>query len=307
MVWNRAHAMNIGIRYAQGEYFLSTDIDLIYSENVLENLSVKCSANVQVFSKAFLLPRGYSQFDKLDGKRDFKKTDNRTFGLFHCTHLDHMRAIHGYDQYYRIWGFEDKDIKERIGLPVRWLEEDTFPIYHQWHRPGSVHEMMTWLWQDMTIHYALSRLQSKPHENWGELILSHERPLNNEREIRSFECSLKGNRFTRRKLMIEVVSNLLNHPELEVKLHLQKPSVSLDKMNGPQHLLKSIPQILRIFAALLKYKQGSRYTTETEAFAAYWHFIYSLIFNAAIVRDYRITRGSRNFVISLLGRHTDAS
>jgi glycosyltransferase involved in cell wall biosynthesis len=301
MVWNRAHALNIGIRNASGEYFLSADVDLIYGQEVLTNLSAHCSSQVQIFNKAFLLPRKFSGYQRLSQLRGLNKTDENTIGLFHCVALDHIREIGGYDQYYRIWGFEDKDLRERLDLECLWLNSRDCPVFHQWHPKGSSHEMMPWLWQDMTIHYALPEQKGSTEESWGELILSSQRPLNQVRENRIFHGELAHNQFARRTTMRDIVRSVTLHPELETKLILKKPHTKTTRWRSMTLLPGTIYAL--IVHAVSPGKTSNRLFSENEASEAYWYFLYTLIFKSGLVRDYRIVDSSDFYTISLLGHY----
>ena len=56
MLWNKSHAINSGVRQTSGEYFLSTDIDLVYTRDVLQTAMERAGRNKQIFSLAFMLP-----------------------------------------------------------------------------------------------------------------------------------------------------------------------------------------------------------------------------------------------------------
>lgn len=132
--WNRAHALNIGVKNCTTSYFLPADVDLIFDKSFIEILYHNAAKNkITTFKVAFL-------------KRNNKEWDNtkkmKAEGISPITALgmtlfkkEAFKAVGGYDEKFIYWGWEDNDLVERC--IAKGLKHSFFPgktiLFHQWH------------------------------------------------------------------------------------------------------------------------------------------------------------------------------
>lgn len=138
MPWNRAHALNSGIRISEGEYTMTSDIDLIYSKNFIQNILANIGERVELHANAYALPKGFKEWDSLYKKPqlNFSSRNLTALGLVQIVKTDVLKEVGGFDEYYRIWGAEDEDLNQRLkikGLVTKWLDLKDTPVFHQWH------------------------------------------------------------------------------------------------------------------------------------------------------------------------------
>lgn len=139
-IWNRAHALNIGIKKVKTKYILCTDVDILFEKNYLKEAVRELKKDpLQVIIAPLLdLPdvsigdKGYSQLKSLAQIRN-KNMDNCAGTNLALTYFYHK--IRGYDEQYKMWGSEDKDLIKRFklfALKVKSIENSTFYL-HQYH------------------------------------------------------------------------------------------------------------------------------------------------------------------------------
>ena len=130
--FNKSRALNIGLRYAETKYILSTDIDIIFAPNFIEEI-------INVFKtkpKSIILSR------KIDLDKDGNNNELHepsASGSCIAIETDWINKVHGYDEYYTYWGREDNDLVDRAiqdGYEVIWITDRT-KMWHQWHEPAS--------------------------------------------------------------------------------------------------------------------------------------------------------------------------
>ncbi|MEM6843548.1 MAG: glycosyltransferase [Bacteroidota bacterium] len=185
MPWNRAHALNTGIRIATGNYILFGDIDLIYSPNVLEILNNNLKPNRQIYSSVILLPKEFDQWESLFflNVSEFPNTSFSGKGGVHLVEKENLNRINGYDEYYAYWGVEDRDLNLRIksrGVEDFWLDKRECQIYHQWHPKTSNLKNSDFpdkWWEEMNIYFSLNQKNLVRNEKgWGKIYTSEDRP-----------------------------------------------------------------------------------------------------------------------------------
>ena len=186
--WNRSHALNTGVRLTDSEYILFGDIDLIYSERVIESLLNTISDNIQVYSSVYFLNKRFNQWDLLDkiNLQSIKKSDDSGRGGVHLIKRDVLEKIRGYDEFYCFWGVEDRDLYSRLdilGVESRWIDSDKHPVFHQWHQMVSNRKKNffpeKW-WDEVNIYYQTNKVRiERNKEDWGKLFSLADRPIYN--------------------------------------------------------------------------------------------------------------------------------
>lgn len=64
--WNRSRALNTGIRLAQGEYVVTTDIDMVYARDFFEILSTKVSEDRAIFTNFYNMPKKFNNWQNVE-------------------------------------------------------------------------------------------------------------------------------------------------------------------------------------------------------------------------------------------------
>lgn len=177
MPWNRAHALNTGIRLAEGEYIFTSDIDLIFSENFFKTILEKGGPDKVVYSNVYLMKEGqdYREGQMLACK---EHTGGSGIGLFPILKL---KEVGSYDEFYKIWGCEDRDLKTRLAklnvkqevMPIK-----DAPVYHQWHPQTNMQRgfMPAGWWEEMNQYYFQHKNNPIRKADFGKLFGQEDRP-----------------------------------------------------------------------------------------------------------------------------------
>ncbi|MFT6779334.1 MAG: putative glycosyltransferase involved in capsule biosynthesis [Paraglaciecola sp.] len=147
--WNRAHCLNIGIKRVNTKYLLTTDTDIIFSDNYISELieTLKQDPLSVIFSKCLDLKESANKFlianfesnQAIDSKELKSQAEGRSSGEanagINASFTQFYKDINGYDEYFKLWGSEDNDIKRRLeyyGLESRSIASKAYYL-HQWH------------------------------------------------------------------------------------------------------------------------------------------------------------------------------
>jgi len=182
MAWNRAHALNSAARLSRGDYLLCTDIDLVYSRDALRDLLAAASPERAIHGQLHLLPKGFAAWDELaDGtRRDFPLSRPGTIGAVQLVPRDFFLRLRGFDEFFRIWGVEDYDLRRRLekaGVERAGPMPELPPIYHQWHPKSATGPTPTGWIETMNLHAAMRANELvRNGEDWGRLLTAADRP-----------------------------------------------------------------------------------------------------------------------------------
>lgn len=147
--WNRAHCLNIGVKKSKAYYVLTSDIDIIFDPDFVATLLADCSKDSVVHAPVYYLDAGV-----IDIPQDVEKLESAvSYGICSCVHRDVFYDVGGYDEFYCIWGAEDRDLKNKLekqGIKEKILSEKAL-LFHQWH-PAT----------DLSEKYI-------PHNFWAEI------------------------------------------------------------------------------------------------------------------------------------------
>lgn len=150
MFWSRSASINNGIYLAKGEYCIIGDVDMIYSSNFLEEVNNNINQNTLLHYQCFYLNEHFDyqkQFENHSLKVDnseylnqFEKSSKESAMGIVVIPTKKLREIGAFDEYYRLWGIEDKDLNRRLlnynyaeKLEMKWLNAEKSPVFHQWH------------------------------------------------------------------------------------------------------------------------------------------------------------------------------
>jgi predicted glycosyltransferase involved in capsule biosynthesis len=148
-VWNRAHALNVGIKKAGTKYVLCSDVDIIFQKNYISECVKEIKKNPKrlLWSQMFDLPEGAvdSTFDIKDYENLKEEKAVLRSRLMNCPYRyglsinfilrKYYFQIRGYEENYLAWGCEDDDLIKRlgmIGLEAKDISDQT-SFLHQWH------------------------------------------------------------------------------------------------------------------------------------------------------------------------------
>ncbi|MDX1406521.1 MAG: glycosyltransferase, partial [Saprospiraceae bacterium] len=214
MLWNKSHAVNTGMRLAGGEYVLSTDIDLIYTRDVLANAMEQAGPDKQLFSLAFMLPENFSAYDQLETDRPvrFEESPYQSIGMFHLLSREvFTEQLGGLDEFYCIWGREDTDgyVRGRnAGLASYWMDNRRHPLYHQWHPTytASHPKFMKLWWEDLVVYFETKRDEVNRHQkNWGRLLTTEMRKTMREAPFTTISVPKSMNPYERSRAMADII------------------------------------------------------------------------------------------------------
>lgn len=282
--WNRAHALNTGVRKSEGEYVVFGDIDIIYSANYLSALLLEMDENVHIYNPSYWLPEKFNRWDDIKNNRideKIKKTCNRAAkGGAHFIKKGIIEKIGGYDEYYCFWGIEDRDLFLRLnnlGFKEKWLDEGLAPVYHQWHPTFSSLKddiCPTLWWEEMNIYYSLNkRVNVRNNGNWGELVVSRE--IFKRDVLINFELKKINDIYEIPGLIDGLIERLLSLNDNE-KLKIVVDNTQNDSMKGKLNNLSVL------FYRLLKIAKRSE--VKIDLYSILWH----LIKKTRVIRDYQI-------------------
>ncbi|WP_258104020.1 glycosyltransferase [Marinoscillum sp. MHG1-6] len=318
--WNRSHALNIGIKQAKGEIIFFGDVDFLYPSETMGYVAENLRSNQQIHSYLFYLNETFDKWDQLFyNNSDFHK---RQFGDFirdskgsHAIFKKALKDINGYDEFYCIWGVEDRDLSTRLevnGLETVWLDDDKFTVYHQWHPTvNNKHHFFPSGWmQRMELHFLENRNRPKRNPNgWGKMIEKAERPIlkmiDNEEFWSDCLIRLKRNSFSLNNFQLGLIDLLETKGKVRVEYELRSSNNPFIQMlNRILNLV--IPQSSKIDLtayvnnlSLRKFLISARpdkfFDMEKEVIAVVWY----LIFNKRLKDHYLDFTHENKVVISL--------
>jgi hypothetical protein len=126
--WSRGKAMNIGIYRVQTEYFISTDIDMVFESDIISETIANLGVNKKIHCRPHWLPRS--------GKKNKSYThDNAHHGAFMVMRKEEFLNLGGFSENIMFWGMEDTELNvraEHAGFEIVWLPRH-IKMYHVWH------------------------------------------------------------------------------------------------------------------------------------------------------------------------------
>jgi len=139
MFWNRSQALNIGLFYAKGDIMVISDVDLVFENTFLaqvqnfmkkEEILIYPCINLGEAYKDFTFEKLFQNLAKIKKEWYYGGGGNIIF------HKKLLEKVGGYNEYYRIWGYEDIDFVKRIkkaDLEVPKIPEGII-VLHQFHQ-----------------------------------------------------------------------------------------------------------------------------------------------------------------------------
>jgi glycosyltransferase involved in cell wall biosynthesis len=175
--WNRAHALNTGIKIAKGEVCLFYDVDLILEIDFLRKVSLLDYKQHFYSFNCFYLPKEFNVDDKNVGEVGIR-FDQNYVGLC-AVHMEFVTLINGFDEYYMVWGVEDDDFYARLSaaqIQRKQMLANDFKVFHQWHPTQSPTKPNSWYLE--MVNYLFSKTEFKDKiADRGTTCDSENRPL----------------------------------------------------------------------------------------------------------------------------------
>lgn len=157
LLWNKPNALNIGLKYAQGEYIIIADIDLIFCEDYLDSISKRIDKSTFLTHRCYYLPENYPLADlQIEPLSSHKENIPVNFIGLLAVDREAALKVNGFDNFYQIWGAEDEDFIARLeesGLKRRIVDVTEIPIYHQWHPMVSPKKPTAWYLAELNYLY----------------------------------------------------------------------------------------------------------------------------------------------------------
>ncbi|TAH18773.1 MAG: glycosyltransferase [Cytophagales bacterium] len=161
-LWSRAHAVNLGISNSKGKFLIIVDIDLIYSPHFATVVHSQIDEDHFVQYQCYYLPENEHDYQNLDFNKPYPyrvSSVDMAAGLI-AVPRKKMYVIGGFDEYFKVWGVEDLDLKKRlqaIGLSSKILSINQLANFHQWHPSAAQEDLMPTLWLSAMEKYAKNK------------------------------------------------------------------------------------------------------------------------------------------------------
>ncbi len=177
--WNRARALNIGIKISSTPFTMTTDVDLIFGYQFIAKVITLVAPEIELHSSAYKLPRKFTNYKKLLREKvtGFKQRPTTALGLSQTVSTEALKEIKGFDEQYTIYGMEDIDLNHRLscyGLQTRWMNLSENPVYHQWHANfiHSEDRPIPGGWIEKLKQYFETNKQRlvRNQDGWGEVV-----------------------------------------------------------------------------------------------------------------------------------------
>ena len=180
MPWNRAHALNTGIKLATTEFIFTADVDMIFKFNFVDELYNSMQPESAVFFSVYFLSRDFNEWNNPD-KGIAGHSDTDALGLA-LIPKKKIQRVNGYDEFFTFWGFEDNDMRKRLsatGVNTYFHGKDVL-MYHQWHEiVKNDYKNMPETWGAFQREYYLDKGRDYNLVNeagWGKLYENKDRP-----------------------------------------------------------------------------------------------------------------------------------
>ena len=191
--WNRAASLNIGLKISQSDVIIIADIDLIFSENFIDDIYSINFDNFFYTFNCYYLRQGFSYFDVKKYKFEYfaigVEKENYV-GLCAIKSSD-LKSINYFDEFYQIWGLEDDDLYKRLsekGISRSHISLNKASVFHVWHITDKNRYPSPW--HLTMINYYFSNDDFKKNnlsKSKGTIINSNDRILLNAADYVSYQ------------------------------------------------------------------------------------------------------------------------
>ncbi len=159
-------AINIGIKTADTKYVAASNIDCVFSDEFMAKV-------IPFLKERLFITCRLTDLDKegkprIDPKRHQSKY---ALGGFILTSKEWAMKVHGMDEYYKVWGFDDMDYYYRAmwdGLNRIELSS-LATLYHQWHEPININAIKGDVERNRAWFIKNKNVVIRNKEAWGEI------------------------------------------------------------------------------------------------------------------------------------------
>ncbi|SMY02831.1 glycosyltransferase family 2 protein [Brevibacterium aurantiacum] len=147
-VWSRSRALNAGFAIAEGDIYISTDADMLFSPNAMHRIveTAREAEHCALFLQCRDLPSSmgdayFSTNETIDWQELEKAGRLRPrwgMGGMMAIPAAGCMKIRGFDERLHTYGGEDLDFAQRArraGYRTVWVDEPEVRMYHMWHPP----------------------------------------------------------------------------------------------------------------------------------------------------------------------------
>lgn len=138
--WNKSYALNFLLKQVQAELIMVLDADLMLHPNFLAQLIDAYSIDKLLKIRVLRLNKEFEDYQNLFNYSPKKIKESELSGEFATGNIlisrDKIMATGGYDEFYRFWGAEDKDMIMRLEtqeVVSEFVLFENTPVFHQWH------------------------------------------------------------------------------------------------------------------------------------------------------------------------------
>ncbi len=177
-LWNKSRAINIVLKTCKTEYFMVSDMDMIYHPGFINEIF-----NLLSPKEGHYFPVGVLTADESKIKKTFSEYKVKFWTNGEATGITVfptaiLKGIHGYDEFFHGWGSEDTDVHNRLknaGYKVIFHPDEKI-LLHQWHpkiyrsakSTAPVHLHLERInMQYMQLRKQLKATTANPHLPWG--------------------------------------------------------------------------------------------------------------------------------------------
>jgi predicted glycosyltransferase involved in capsule biosynthesis len=150
--FERAKLNNVGVRNANTPYIMTTDVDMFYGPQFVEQVTEHLSPNTFIESRTMYWKGNHTgriyrgeldPFNDIDSCKNGRIKKRTTAGGCQCAHIDQWTKVRGFDEDFVGWGSEDFDLLTRMrrsSAIVKWLGEsrEEINLFHQYHSKPDV-------------------------------------------------------------------------------------------------------------------------------------------------------------------------
>ena len=172
LIWNQGSALNLAISQVLADKIIFVDVDLMLPHNFLETVDKIFQYNQIFLYRAYYLKEDFNQYDQVFSLPErFLKTLNisgNDANSWLIIHKNIIESINKYDEFFRIWGWQDVDFIRRceafLGKSRHFIPMDTLKVFHQWHPRGDAGFPKGW--KNKSIRYLREKEKTKTNNNY---------------------------------------------------------------------------------------------------------------------------------------------
>lgn len=171
--FNKARAVNIGVRFVETKYVCVLDADMIIHDNILDYISNEINENDVYFVESH-----WPQSKKSNPKR---ARIHLSYGVFQVQNKKWFELLNGYNEDFEFWGGEDSDWARRLlinGANYKVLRAQQFLVTHTWHprENSNIRRPKNLIWKTIELEMS-SMLSGVSNVNWGKLLELKDRKI----------------------------------------------------------------------------------------------------------------------------------